>query len=152
MMPISSIRWRTCSFVMEGESLLQRVLQHQRVRYHALAGLDAGYNLLHISRKHITTNYLDTAELAVPVGLINPIAIVQVKNRRCRYYRAHLPGLTVECRRHKHADAQHPRVLNLQAYLGGPDGRIEDWADVVDAPLQSLTRVGVQVDIGDVAN
>ena len=44
---------------MERESLLQRIFQDQRTGYHALTGLDAGHDLLHVASEHVSAANLD---------------------------------------------------------------------------------------------
>src|ERR1700744_1174531 len=63
-------------------SLLHCVLQHQRVRNHLLASLNPGNNLLQISRQLRTRGNLDAPELLISRRDVNPIAIMQMQNRR----------------------------------------------------------------------
>src|ERR1700678_2424202 len=63
--------------------LLHRVLQWQGVRDHAIAGLQAGNDLLHVAGKHAARLHFETLEVERSDRRINPLAIVQVQDRGC---------------------------------------------------------------------
>src|SRR5882757_3869995 len=55
--------------------------------------------------------------------------------------------LSMEGRRHEHADLHEARVLDLDTYLRSTNGRIENWIDLADATRDGLIREGVEVNV-----
>src|ERR1035441_1478308 len=68
-------------------SLLLGVLQDQGVLHHALPGLNARANLLHLTGEHISAGHCHPPELPGVGGHVNPVVIVQVQDRGSRDHR-----------------------------------------------------------------
>jgi hypothetical protein len=66
--------------------------------------------------------------------------------------RARFRLLAVERGRDEHSDAHLSRVLQLQTYFRGAKVGIENWQDVIHAALEYLVGIGIEMDIGSVAD
>src|ERR1035438_4912528 len=127
-------------------SLLLGVLQDESVQHHALPGLNARANLLHIAGEHVSVGHCHAPELPGVGGHVHPVVIVQVQDRGSRDHRMHLALLAVEGSFDEHPEAREPRVLHLQPYLGGAEVWVEGGTDIADAPFENLVRESVQTD------
>src|ERR1019366_9919412 len=114
-------------------SLLLGVLQDEGVLNHALPGLNARPNLLHIAGEHISAGHFHASELPIVGGHVHPVAVMEVQDRSSRNHRMHLALLAVEGCFDKHTEADEPRVLHFQPNLGGAEIRVEGGTDIADA-------------------
>ncbi len=72
---------------------------------------------------------------------------MQVQNRGRRHRGVRFRLLAVEGRRDEHSDAHQSGIGDLKPNLGGADVGIENRQNVVDAALEDLVGIGVQVNI-----
>src|SRR5262249_26867739 len=126
--------------------LLHRVLQHQCVGDDLFAWLYPRNDFLHVSGQHVSSDDFDTFERSV-LCCVNPLAIVQVQDRRCGNDGALLEILAMKGGGHKHTEAKHAGVVELQPDLRSTKVRIQDRRNVADSRFQDSVGVSVQADI-----
>src|ERR1035441_1398044 len=121
------------------------------IGYHLLGRLNARLDLLEVARQGIAADYLDTPELFVRRRHVDPVAVVQMEDGRCRHHRVHFLRQAAEGGGDEHAQAHHARIGDLDSNFGGADVRIEYGTDVADRSPEHAVGVGVQADLGGVA-
>jgi hypothetical protein len=92
------------------------------------------------------------SEFRVGRGHVDPLAVVKMHDRGRRDGSMLFFRLASECGFDEHADAHKPRVPHFNANLGGANARIEDGADIANRPFQYLAGIGVEADLGGVAD
>ncbi len=97
---------------------------------------------------------VDTSTRRTPPGVcrrVDPVAVMQMQDRRRWHGGMCLCGLAVESRRYEHPEAQETRILDFQTYLGGSKSGVQDLTDIDDPAFQHQIRIRVQTDIRGLA-
>src|SRR5579862_1301160 len=121
--------------------LLHRVLQYERARHHLITRLQPGDHFLHVPRQHLSRDYFLSLEMPLAQGGIDPVAIVQVQDRRGRNRHVRLRLLAVESGRHEHPNLHQPRVLDFNTHFRRADIGIEHGQNIVDPPFENFLRI-----------
>ena len=131
--------------------LLHRVLQHQRILNHLGSGLDPRDDLLHVSGKHAAGDDFKAPETSIPQRHKDPVAVVQVQNCGRGNRGVGFDGLAVEGGSDKHPKAQQSWILHFQADFRGAEIGVKNLPDVTDSAFQNLVGIGVQMNVGIIA-
>ncbi len=98
-----------------------------------VAGFDAGDYFLHVVGEHFSGDDCDALEFISARGHVDPIAIVQVEDRRSGHGGVRFFLLAAESGGDEHAGAHVAGIVDFDANFGGANIGIEDGADVADA-------------------
>ncbi len=105
------------------------------------------------SRNHCAADDPHPLELSCAGRHIDPVPIMQMKNRGGRYGGVVLEFAAVEGGRGKHADAhQAVRIRHLDTNLRGADTGIKHGVDLSDGAGDHMVWVGGQPDVSSLAN
>ena len=131
--------------------LLHSILQDEGVSDDLIAGIDAGDYFLRVVGEHFSGDDGDAFEFFSARGDIHPITIVEVKNCRSWDGRVGFFFLAAERGGDEHSRAHIAGIVDLDANFGGADIGIEDGADVADAAGDDLIGIGVEANVGGIA-
>src|SRR5580704_794570 len=132
--------------------LFHRVLKVEGVRHYLIAGFEAGDYFLLLVGQHAPGRDFGPLEVSAAERHVDPLAVVKVQNRGSGNGGVSLRLFAEECGAGKHADPHHSRILHLQTYFCGTDAGIENRQNVIDASLEGLVRIRIEMDLGSLAD
>src|ERR1017187_1209351 len=148
----TSLRIICCPVWGVSRSLVDRALEDQRVLHELFARLDPRLDLLQVAGHEVSGDDFHAPKRPIGRRHVDPVAIVQVQDRRGRDDGARLRALAPECGRGEHAQAHDSRIGYLDANLCCAEIRIEDRSDVADLAGEGLFGLRVEAEPGDVAD
>src|SRR5690242_10718854 len=127
---------------MHGSLLLALGLQCQCIAYDLLSGRNTRQDHLHAGVDR-AAGHFGSAELVSRSRYKYPVTVVQVQNGGGWENRMMLPPLSAKYGSREHPDAHDAGVAQFDPHLGSAQARIENFADIGDAPVKNTIRKSI---------